>query len=219
MLITPDQIRAARALKNWSQSELAQRVDMATPSIGNIEAGKHTPTPQTQNAIIEAFEGAGIEFINGGVRFRQDLVRVYEGNDCYIRLLDDAFLALSAQKGEILFSGSDEHRSSPEVIEKFRAMRRSDIHMRSLVKPGDTHLMGKINEYRWMPESLYEDSDVKVIFDDTVAYLVSWQDVWKVIIVKDETIANEARRLFEFIWDLSEKPKKSTAAILYEGAE
>lgn len=215
MLITPDQIRAARALKNWSQADLARRVDMATPSIGNIEAGKHTPTPQTQNAIIEAFEAAGIEFIDGGVRHRQDLIRIYEGDDCYLRLLDDAFRILAPEKGEILFSGSDERRSPPEVVEKFRAMRRSGIRMRSLVKPGDTHLMGNLDEYRWMPGSLFVDSDVKAIFGSTVAYLISWQDVWKVVAVKDEAIANEARRIFEFVWSQAKMPEKSTADVLY----
>lgn len=215
MLITPDQIRAARALKNWSQSELARRVDMATPSIGNIEAGKHTPTPQTQNAILKAFEASGIEFIDGGVRHKQDLVRIYEGDDCYLRLLDDAFRALAPGKGEILFSGSDERRSAPEAIEKFRAMRRSGIHMRSLIKSGDTYLMGNVQEYRWLPDTLFEDSDVKAIFGDTVAYLISWQDIWKVVAVKDEAIANEARRLFEFVWAQAESPKKSTADIVY----
>ena len=215
MLITPDQIRAARALKNWSQAELAQRVDMATPSIGNIEAGKHNPTPQTQNAIIEAFESAGIEFIDGGVRRKQDLVQIYEGDDCYLRLLDDAFRTLASGKGEILFSGSDERRSMPEVVEKFRAMRRSGIRMRSLIRPGDTYVMGAPEEYRWMPDGLFVDSDVKAVFGDTVAYLISWQDIWKVVAVKDDAIANEARRLFEFVWNQAKRPETSTAEVRY----
>ena len=188
---------------------------MATPSIGNIESGKHIASPKTQSAIIETFEAAGIEFIDGGVRHRQDLVRVYEGNDCYLRLLDDAFRVLSLSQGEILFSGSDERRSPPEVIEKFRAMRRSGIRMRSLVKDGDTYLMGNLHEYRWMPQDLFVDSDVKTVFGDTVAYLISWQDTRKVVLVRDSAIANEARRFFEFIWNLKKMPERSTADVLY----
>ncbi|AGH98351.1 helix-turn-helix transcriptional regulator [Micavibrio aeruginosavorus] len=216
MAITADQIRAARALKNWSQADLAERVDMATPSIGNIESGKHNPTPQTQAAIIEAFEDAGIEFIDGGVRKKQDLVTIFEGDDCYLKLLDDVFRTLAKSKGEVLFSGSDETRSPPEVIEKLRAIRRSGIRMRSLVMENDTYLMGSLGEYRYMPKSVFVDSDVKVIFGDCIAYLVSWKDVWKVIILREPSISAEATRIFEFFWSVGQIPTTSTAEILYE---
>ncbi len=216
MAITADQIRAARALKNWSQADLAERVDMATPSIGNIESGKHNPTPQTQAAIIEAFEDAGIEFIDGGVRKKLDLVAVYEGDDCYLKLLDDVFRTLTKSKGEVLFSGSDETRSPPEVIEKLRAIRRSGIRMRSLVIEDDTQLMGNLDEYRYMPKSVFVDSDVKVIFGDCIAYLVSWKDVWKVIVIREPSISAEATRIFEFFWSIGRTPTTSTSKTRYE---
>ncbi len=215
MTITADQIRAARALKNWSQSDLASRVEMATPSIGNIEAGKHAPTRQTQEAIREVFEDAGVEFIEGGVRKKQDLIQIFEGNDCYLRLLDDVFLKLEPIGGEVLFSSSDERRSSISVIEKLKSIRRSGIKMRTLVRMNDSHLMGSLEEYRWMPEETYVESDVKVIYDNTTAYAVTWKDNPKVIIIRDEMIANEARRMFEFLWKQGKQPTHSTAEIFY----
>jgi transcriptional regulator with XRE-family HTH domain len=214
-VLTPDQIRAARALKNWSQSELARRVSMATPSIGNIEAGKHSPSLTTQEAIREAFDKAGIEFIENGVRHKNDLIQVYEGPDCYLRLLDDMFLALSPEKGEVLFSESDESRSSPEVVEKLRAMRSAGISMRSLICDGDTFMMGPLEEYRWMPKNMFVDRDVKVIFDDRVAHLISWHDIPKVIVIREYHIADEARRSFDYIWSHSAQPDSSSAPARY----
>jgi transcriptional regulator with XRE-family HTH domain len=216
LILNANQIRAARALKNWSQADLAKKVDMATPSIGNIEAGKHNPTVHTQNAIRTAFEDSGIEFIEGGVRIKQDLINVYEGDDCYLRLLDDAYRMLAPGKGEILFSGSDESRSPPAVIEKLRAMRRAGITMRSLIAPDDTLVMGRLDEYRCMPEELFVNSDVKVIFGNVVAYLVSWQDIWKVIALKEDNISMEALRQFNYIWSVSKKPSTSTSKVKYE---
>ncbi len=215
VILTADQIRAARALKNWSQADLAKMVGMATPSIGNIEAGKHTPTMQTQTAIREAFEENGIEFIEGGVRLKQDLVRVYEGKDAYLRLLDDMFRILAPIKSEVLFSASDETRSSAEVIEKLRSIRRAGVKMRSLIQSDNSWMMGSLDEYRIMPHELFVESDVKVVFADITAHVISWKGDLKIILIKDSMIANEARRTFEYVWNASVRPTKTTANVVY----
>jgi transcriptional regulator with XRE-family HTH domain len=213
-MISSDQIRAARALVNWSQGDLADRTGMATPSIGNIEIGKHNPSLRSQQKIITAFDEAGVEFIDDGVRKKQDLVEVIEGDSCYLELLDIAHRQLASGE-EILFSGSDERRSPPAVIDKFRSMRRSGIQMRSLIKFGDSYVMGPLGEYRWMPEGVFEDGDVKVIFQNTVSFLMTWEETLKVIKIKDRHITNENRRYFEYFWSNGSVPKKSTADTFY----
>jgi transcriptional regulator with XRE-family HTH domain len=66
MIILPAQIRAARALLGWKQTDLAERSGVSGISIKNIERGFTDPRVSTLNAIIRAFETAGIEFTNGG---------------------------------------------------------------------------------------------------------------------------------------------------------
>lgn len=217
MLILPDQIRAARALLKWGQDELSKRSGVSVPAIANIENEKQQPTVGTQQKMYDVLVDAGIEFIDGGVRRAQNLISIYEGNDCYLRLLDDAFLTLSKTKGEFLLSGADERRSSDDVTEKTRAMRRSGITMRFLVKNGDTHLMGALDEYRWMDEGLFAGGDVKVIYDANVAYLMTWRGTPRVVIIKDANIAEENRRLFNWVWDNARTPTHSTSPVLYEG--
>ena len=39
-----NRVRLARVAKNWSQQELADRVDVARQTIGLIEAGNYNPT-------------------------------------------------------------------------------------------------------------------------------------------------------------------------------
>jgi ribosome-binding protein aMBF1 (putative translation factor) len=71
------QVRAARALLRWSSEELAQRAKLGTATIKRAEAhdGPVTSTTANIQAMRDAFEKAGLEFIpeNGGgagVRFR-----------------------------------------------------------------------------------------------------------------------------------------------------
>jgi len=76
-MLTGPQIRAARALLNWSGEDLAKKIGLARHTIMNLEKSDGVPPSRTQTLldIKTAFEGAGIEFIgtpeNGaGVRFK-----------------------------------------------------------------------------------------------------------------------------------------------------
>lgn len=89
--------------------------------------------------------------------------------------------------------------------------------MSNLVEPGNTYLMGKLDEYRYMPDGLYNKGDVKLIYNDRVAYLMTWADVTKVIIIHDSIIASEQARTFEYLWNHSEPAAVTTSEVRYEG--
>jgi transcriptional regulator with XRE-family HTH domain len=70
----PEHCRAARALLNWSQAELAQRARVAKQTLADFERGARSPYPRTLADIRAALEAEGIEFTNGdgpGVRLRK----------------------------------------------------------------------------------------------------------------------------------------------------
>ena len=74
-MILPAQCRAARALLGWSRMDLATAAKVADRTITDFERGARKTYPRTLRDIEEAFEAAGVEFIdeNGGgagVRFR-----------------------------------------------------------------------------------------------------------------------------------------------------
>jgi transcriptional regulator with XRE-family HTH domain len=73
MEITPEQIRAARALLRLEQAELAQRAHVSVVTIRRLEAvdGSGRVTPMTVEGIRQVLEQAGAEFIPDGVRRRQ----------------------------------------------------------------------------------------------------------------------------------------------------
>ena len=68
MTLTSEQCRAARALLNWSQSNLAKASGHGQATVADFERGKRQPHPRNQQAIRAALEKAGIAFIeeNGG---------------------------------------------------------------------------------------------------------------------------------------------------------
>lgn len=61
--MTPAQCRAARALLNWSQEELADKASIAAMTVRMFETGKAKPRPVTARSIREALERGGIRFI------------------------------------------------------------------------------------------------------------------------------------------------------------
>lgn len=76
-MITSDQIRAARALLRWSGKDLAEKTGLGFSTLMRLEVLDGVPSAQakTLEAIQNAFESAGIEFIGtpedgAGVRWR-----------------------------------------------------------------------------------------------------------------------------------------------------
>jgi transcriptional regulator with XRE-family HTH domain len=65
-ILYPEQCRAARALLNWSQAELAERASVAKQTLADFERGARSPYPRTLADIKKALEVEGIEFLNGG---------------------------------------------------------------------------------------------------------------------------------------------------------
>lgn len=64
------QCKAARAMLEWRQIDLAKRAKVAVSTIRTYEAGRTVPKPVTLQLLQRALEDAGIEFLPGGVRVR-----------------------------------------------------------------------------------------------------------------------------------------------------
>lgn len=76
-MITSAQIRASRAMLDWSRDDLSKKSGVGISALMRFESGKGVPAGkiQTLRLVQEALEAAGIEFIGtpdsgAGVRWR-----------------------------------------------------------------------------------------------------------------------------------------------------
>ena len=218
-MISKEQIKAARAMLDWSQKLLAEKcADVSEPTIKLIESGKVNSTENTLAAIKRTFESAGIEFTpQNGVRMRDDLLTVIEKMDTadnvFLKLLDDIFYTLKGRYGEVLWSFIDEKLSSDEIIDRELMIRRSGNTVRSLVRYGDTHLTYPLDEYRYLPKGYFLNNPCAV-YADKFALLLSREQ--KVLIIHDAAVADLKRKEFEIIWSIGLQPETTTAEKRYE---
>jgi transcriptional regulator with XRE-family HTH domain len=86
-MITPEQIRAARALLRLDQAELARRSQVSLATLRRIEGSAEKPRASARavGSVRQALEKAGVEFIDNGVRCRKR--RTPEEKEARFRLI------------------------------------------------------------------------------------------------------------------------------------
>ncbi len=62
-MLTPSQCRAARALLDWSQQQLADQSKIGNATVRDFENGQSAPQHATLELLQRCFEQAGIKFI------------------------------------------------------------------------------------------------------------------------------------------------------------
>lgn len=134
-MITGRQIRAARALIDMSQDELAKAAGLTPQAIRKIESGEVTPREGTLADITRTFTERGIEFTdNQGVKFKPVGVEIFEGKDRFEDFYLFMYDHLERFGGEVCLSCLDEKLFSknrkPENFEKHK------IKMKHLVDSG-----------------------------------------------------------------------------------
>jgi len=218
-MIEPRQIRAARALLNWSQDDLANASGIARSSIKNIENDITIARRETIHDIQLAFENCGVEFLpNAGVRVKPETITHLAGEDAFLKILEDIAQTLrGTSEAEALFSCVVDSMSPPEVINAYRYIRSQGIKMRSLVKERDTALYGELSEYRCVPEKFFHNS-AQIIYHNKIATMILDETTGKdkgAIIVRNPPLAAAQKNLFEFIWEKCPAPIKTEATVRY----
>jgi transcriptional regulator with XRE-family HTH domain len=118
--LLPEQCRAARALLDWQQRDLAQHSKVSRKSIADFERGRTMPWPRTLDDLREAFEAAGIEFLDDVAGIGGVGVRMQAGHKPFTRTIaegktdDDGEGSLKALDWQDDFAGSEPQ--DPELV-------------------------------------------------------------------------------------------------------
>ena len=73
--VLPLQVRAARALLDWTRDQLAETSGVPLRTVVRFEQGEGSPQRRTVTALRTTLEAVGVEFLDGGapgVRLREN---------------------------------------------------------------------------------------------------------------------------------------------------
>lgn len=210
MLITPDQIRAARALKGWSQGDLAARTGLAVPTIANIEISKQEPGAKTLQKIMQAFEINGIEFITDrGVQKKQNQTKVFRGVKDFAKFYQDIYETLSEEGGEVVVANADEREFLSYLDDE--SILNHQINMRNLsdkitykilIKEDDIYFAANsYAEYRWTPKEDFQSIPFYV-YGNKLA-IILWLDEPLVFLIESDEASSIYREKFSTLWKKS----------------
>lgn len=207
-MIKGSQVRAARALLGWDGNDLVAAVGLHRDTILNVETNKKV-RGATADRIVQVFNDHGIEFIGDrGVAFLPENYRILEGDDCYLRLLEEVYQTLHKKEtAEALFICVDDEVSTAAVVEANNKIRDAGIKCRYLSSENARKFDFPLEDYRVIPPQFYTNS-VMVVFGNKVATLRDAHS--EVMVIADKYQSDMLRGLFEMIWRQSPKPSLKT---------
>ena len=211
MTIDAKQIRAARALLNWSRDDLANYAGVSVPALARAEAGESQLRNSSILKIVTALEKAGVEFMpNFGVRMRNDLILKLEGDDANSQLLEDVFQTLAGRPGSTVYiAGVKEEKSISDLdLENLKKhisrLSNAGISEKLLIEEGDHNLIAPKDYYRVIPKAFFENVPIQV-YGDKIAF-IEWGPPKQIIVVQNKGFAKALAKLIDFAWNSGQKP-------------
>jgi DNA-binding XRE family transcriptional regulator len=218
-MISGKQIKAARALTDMRQDELAELIGLTPQAIRKIEDDAVQPREGTMNDIMNVFTAKGIEFLeNQGVRFRPEGIQILNGREGLISLMEDIYDACRRGiAGDVVLAGAPEddfQRILGEYDDKYLANMSSvaGLKMRTLIQEGDTNTVSSdYTEYRWAPKGQFQPVPFYAYADKLAIVVFEADPAPRIFIIQSKTIANAYRHQFDSIWSQSKPVPKQKA--------
>lgn len=215
-MITVRQIKGARGLLDWTQDQLAVAAGISRPSLTNLERGRTTPHSETLIRIRKTLERAGIEFISGGCRLREDIldVQIFQGEEALFRLYDDVIATYTGSGGVIHISGVDERKfiraGGERFFEYLKKFSELGIIDNLLARDGDMHLVVPAKYYRWVPEEIFSQVPY-MVYGEKYA-IILWGPPVRVTLIQNAEIADSYRKQFKAHWRRGKIPPAASVS-------
>lgn len=203
-MISSKQIKAARALLGWTQTELAEASGLHLNAINKIENDMGEARQSSLGSIKMACEYAGIRFRGQrGVELKEDVfetIRV-EGKDFLSRFIDDVLVCFKNSQDELLCCTPDEKLFNTldpsQSARYYDRMKKIGFKERILTRQGYNHFAHNAENYRWLAPSALGKIAYTVYADRVV--FTNW-DLRETLIIRNKPLAETFRSQFEFLW-------------------
>lgn len=218
MTITTAQIRGARGILNWSQQDLSDRTDISTTSIGSIEKGTTKARASTLEVIRKAFELAGIEFTDGGMRQRREYLNRLQGVDGFKQFMDMVYDEAKTNGGNFcIFNASpsqwtslvDDEWQKMHIERMTEVFETGDLNFKITCPNTDQNMIGsKYAEYRVITENKWSERSFYV-FGQYIGILIFKKNDVEIILFKEQAVASTFLYLFNIAWEtIAKKPNE-----------
>jgi transcriptional regulator with XRE-family HTH domain len=219
-IITSRQIRAARSLIGWSQSDLAGAAGLSRSTIIGIEKGSGNPTRELMARLRNILEGRQVEFLpQEGVRFREPTTLYDNLPGANKRLLDDIYSSALAYRDktgteDILIYGLREDDAEKSVggdylNQHIERLKLAGLKEKLLYFADTATFVAPMPWYR-----LLKDADLRnrnfppiIIYGENIA-VVQFEPQETVTIVHSRAISEACRHMFEYVWAALKEQEK-----------
>jgi transcriptional regulator with XRE-family HTH domain len=210
-MITPTQMRAARAILDISQAEASKLLGIAPNTLSKIESGQADPPASRIQEIQSYYESQGIEFIDGdGARKYQASVRRYSGTEGLTTLMDDIYETAKTVGGEICL-----YNAKPENWLKYLSVSWFKMHAERMVEVRDNYRMRILAEennkklissfyaiHRWFPKELFiSERECLYVYGDKLGFVNFGTEDVEILILQSKQFSVGVRALFNIAWD------------------
>jgi len=209
-MITPTQMRAARAMLDVSQGHVSEYLGIAANTLSKIESGQSDVSVSRNQDIQKYYEREGIAFTeNDGVKWNVETVHQYRGVDGLKFLMDDTFKIASTVGGDIcLYNAKPENWLAYLSVDWFKmhakrmAENQDNFNMRIFVEDGNEKLISSFYAiHRWFPKDIeINASQCFYIYGDRLAFVEFITDDVSVTILRNKDLAVGVKTLFDVAW-------------------
>lgn len=207
-MITPAQLRSARAHLDLSQDDVADSAGITKYTLSNIERGAVEGSIKSLDALQAFYERRGIEFTaDNGVKMIRSDVRSYEGAVGFRDFVEDVYRSMREKPGTYCVSNVDENNwmkwldpnESRILCDRLAAIPGIRAHI--MIKEGDTTSFARHAEYRALPADLFYDNTSFYVYADKLALLRFDPDHVTIRVLQNKYFTEAFKLMFYRFWD------------------
>ena len=213
-MITPTQMRAARAMIDVSQGHVAEHLGIAANTLSKIESGQSDVSMSRMSEIQRFYEREGIAFVeNEGVKWNKNEILISEGSQGFSNFLDDVyntarevgtkekpaevFLSNVVHENWVRWMGEEQWQNHADRMIKDKEV----MDVRIIVKENDWNFPAKdYSQYKWFPREFFNEQSF-YSYHDRLVFLNFKNDNVEIMMIKNADFAIGYRTLFTIAWN------------------
>ncbi len=212
-MISPTQMRAARAMLDLSQGEVAKSLGIAANTLSNIESGQSDAPASRLKEIQDYYESEGVEFTqDDGVKRSSHRIQVYQGLKGFADFRNDILFEARKEPLDVCVSNVDEREfdkwGAGKVNEDYFAEMKNNQpkRFRILVRENDNHLSASgYATYRWLPDVKFGKISF-FIYAQKTAILSFADNDFQAFIISHPQVSAFYRQEFDNLWSQAHDP-------------